>query len=257
MDIDRDVTICAHGEHGLWIISFEAHNICKPPSEDLWNWFQAIAKNLLLVCAGLGLTPALTPTPALKPKPEPASEAPEFTFPDENLEAAIRDALGKPVGEKIIAVDPVGLTILVADNKGISDLSGLEHCTSLTTLKLWENQISDISPLSNLTSLTSLTLDVNQISDIAPLANLTSLTSLLLSENHIRDISPLANLTSLTLLSLGANQISDISPLVENSGLGAGDEVWLLANNLDLGEGSEDMENIRALEDRGVVVHCE
>jgi hypothetical protein len=59
----------------------------------------------------------------------------------------------------------------------------------------------------------------------------------------------------LTLLSLGANQISDISPLVENSGLGAGDEVWLLANNLDLGEGSEDMENIRALEDRGVVVH--
>jgi hypothetical protein len=59
----------------------------------------------------------------------------------------------------------------------------------------------------------------------------------------------------LTLLSLGANQISDISPLVENSGLGAGDEVWLLDNNLDLGEDSEDMENIRALEDRGVVVH--
>jgi len=42
---------------------------------------------------------------------------------------------------------------------------------------------------------------------------------------------------------------------VENSGLGAGDKVLLEGNNLDLSEGSEDMENIKALEDRGVVVH--
>jgi len=42
---------------------------------------------------------------------------------------------------------------------------------------------------------------------------------------------------------------------VENSGLGKGDEVWLGNNNLDLGEGSEDMENIKTLEDRGVIVH--
>jgi len=51
------------------------------------------------------------------------------------------------------------------------------------------------------------------------------------------------------------NQISDISPLVENSGLGEGDYVLLSNNNLDLSEGSEDMENIRQLEGRGVVVH--
>jgi len=53
------------------------------------------------------------------------------------------------------------------------------------------------------------------------------------------------------------NQISDISQLVENSGLGAGDKLWLKGNNLDLSEGSEDMENIRALEDRGVLVFYE
>jgi hypothetical protein len=41
---------------------------------------------------------------------------------------------------------------------------------------------------------------------------------------------------------------------VENSGLGTGDEIWLKDNNLDLSEGSEDMDNIRALEDRGVIV---
>ena len=57
-------------------------------------------------------------------------------------------------------------------------------------------------------------------------------------------------------LRLNENQISDISPLVENSGLGEGDEVWLEDNNLDLTEGSEDMEDIETLEERGVkVVH--
>ena len=54
-------------------------------------------------------------------------------------------------------------------------------------------------------------------------------------------------------LDLGENRISDISPLVENSGLSIGGEVWFEGNNLDLQEGSEDMQNIRALEDRGVI----
>ena len=53
------------------------------------------------------------------------------------------------------------------------------------------------------------------------------------------------------MLYLARNQISDISPLVANSGLGEGDEVWLGNNNLDLSEGSEDLENITALEDGG------
>jgi type II secretory pathway component PulC len=41
---------------------------------------------------------------------------------------------------------------------------------------------------------------------------------------------------------------------VENSGLGEGDVVLLKVNNLDLSEGSEDLENIRILEERGVEV---
>ena len=73
-------------------------------------------------------------------------------------------------------------------------------------------------------------------------------------KNQISDISPLSSLTSLTELILVENQISDVSPLVGNSGLGEGDEVWLEDNNLDLWEGSEDLEDIRALEDRGVEV---
>ncbi|GAI41344.1 unnamed protein product, partial [marine sediment metagenome] len=54
------------------------------------------------------------------------------TFPDENLEAAIRDALGKPVGEEITAAELAKLTTLKAESSGIIDLSGLEYCTNLT-----------------------------------------------------------------------------------------------------------------------------
>jgi internalin A len=203
-------------------------------------------------------------------------ETETVTFPDENLEAAIRDALGKPVDGEITIAELTELTALRASSSDIVDLSGLEYCASLTELNLWHcqisditplqnltnltdlwlmgHQINDISPLSNLTSLTLLCLRWNQISDISPIANLTSLTELQLGDNQVSDISTLSNLTSLTKLFLMGNQINDITPLVENNGLGTGDEVRLEDNNLDLGEGSEDMENIGVLEDRGVDV---
>jgi Leucine-rich repeat (LRR) protein len=94
----------------------------------------------------------------------------------------------------------------------------------------------------------------NKISDLSPLASLTNLTALHLWGNQISDLSPLSDLTNLRELYLPGNNISDLSPLVENSGLGSGDEIWLGDNNLDLSEGSEDIDNIRALEDMGVIV---
>jgi len=137
---------------------------------------------------------------------------PVVIFPDPNLEAAIRQAIVKPVGD-IYQSDLEELKAFSAEIMHIVNLTGLEHCTNLTWLDLWNNQISDISPLAILTSLTSLDLWYNQISDISPLAGLTGLTKLWLNLNRISDISPVANLTSLTALYLHTNQISDISPL--------------------------------------------
>jgi len=182
------------------------------------------------------------------------AKAETVTFPDENLEAAIRDALGKQAGERITVDELANLTALDASASGITDLSGLEYCTNLDWLALRGNQISDISVLAGLTNLQVLWLGHNNISDISPLAGLTNLESLSLWDNNISDISPLAGLTNLWELYLGDNNISSISPLVANSGLGEGDTVYLEDNNLDLTEGSEDMQNIKALEDRGVVV---
>jgi Leucine-rich repeat (LRR) protein len=133
-------------------------------------------------------------------------------FPDPGLEAAIREAIGIPQGD-IYQTDLVGLTGLDPRSTYIADLTGLEYCTSLTALQLYNNQIGNVSPLSSLTSLTGLGLSGNQISDIAPLSSLTSLTWLGLGNNTISDIAPLSSLTSLTWLGLWNNQISDIGPL--------------------------------------------
>jgi len=140
----------------------------------------------------------------------PANADEVVNFPDPNLEAVIRLTIGKPTGE-IYQSDLYGLTDLSAAGKGITDLTGLEHCTSLDKLALALNQISDISPLSTLTSLTWLWIQVNQISDI----------------------SPLVKLTNLNNLDLSWNRISDIEPLVSNPGISEGDRVDLTGNPLN------------------------
>ena len=195
-------------------------------------------------------------------------------FPDHNLEAAIRGEIGKPTGD-IYCSDLAELTILYANGMSITDITGLEHATSLIDLRLMNNQISDIQALANLPNLIDLRLTDNQISNISPLANITSLVLLHLEYNQISDISALANLydlfsidleynqvsnltalenlTSLNRLVLRHNEISDILPLVNNAGIAAGDEVHVASNPL-----SEDSINIYIPElvARGVCVDC-
>ena len=183
-------------------------------------------------CIGAGTSDATPPPPPTdlegNPRPAPDGSNPdigayensrpapliEVIFPDQNLEAAIREALNKPEGP-ITSEDLAGLTVLNAPGRDISDLTGIEHCINLRELHLWGgNKVSDITSLSNLTNLHILTLDNNQISDIRPLINLTNLQILHLGGNHqITDISPLSGLTNLRNLEMGGNEISNISPL--------------------------------------------
>ncbi len=123
------------------------------------------------------------------------------TFPDANLEAAVRGMINKPEGP-IYNSDLGFLTALYAVGRDISNLTGLEYCTNLTRLDLTHNNISDVSPLAGLTNLGRLYLEGNNISDISPLAGLTNLRELWLGRNNIGDLSPLAGLTNLELLDL-------------------------------------------------------
>ena len=141
----------------------------------------------------------------------------------------------------------------LCDNQ-ISDISPLSGLVNLKLLAIAENPVSDLSPLSKLTNLTILDLAGDEISDISPLASLANLTILCLQGNKVSNISHLAGLTNLVDLRLTQNQVEDISPLLDNPGLGKKDSVLLGGNKLDLYQGSEDMENIKILEARGVII---
>ena len=97
-------------------------------------------------------------------------------FADSGLEAAIRDAIRKPLSKgDIYASDLAGLSYLQASNCSISDLEGIQYCLDLESLYLAGTQIVDITPLAPLTALTVLWIHKNQIVDVSPLSGLSSL----------------------------------------------------------------------------------
>ena len=204
-----------------------------------------------------------------------ASDAAIATFEDANLEAAIRAALSVGAQEPLTCGLISGLTVLDASFPAgiITSLVGIQNLTSLRDLELSVNSITDISALSGLTSLKTLGLAYNSITDISPLSGLTSLRTLSLYDNSISDISALSGLTSLQELSLDNNSITDISvlsgltslvglglnnnpnltdiqPLLDNTGLGADDQVNLESTSVSCTD-------VAALQAKGVTVESD
>ncbi len=200
------------------------------------------------------------------------SDAAIATFEDANLEAASRGALSLVDAQELTCGLVSGLTRLGARFAGITSLVGIQNLTDLTLLYLGFDSISDIGALSGLTSLTFLGLYSNSISDISALSRLTSLRGIEIARNSITDIGPLSGLTSLTFLGLYNNSISDISALsgltsltdlslrytsitniqslLDNTGLGAGDTVYLQSTNVSCTD-------VAALQAKGVTVQSD
>ena len=151
------------------------------------------------------------------PEPEDDDNEREDPFPldlipDPNLRAAIAERLGKSPAS-ITTEDLARLTTLVADEKGIRDLRGLEHATRLERIELRHNEIADLTPLAGLTRLNNIKLRGNRIADVSPLAGLINVDWLGLEENAITDLSPLKGLIKLNGLGIEGNPVSDVSPL--------------------------------------------
>ena len=137
-------------------------------------------------------------------------------FPDPNLRAAIAEELGKSINAPITAEEMGTLSELVAINRGIQDLTGLQFATNLRWLDVRENQFSDLSPLAGLIKLQTLRLDDNAVSDLSPVKGLKELTDLEFNRNRVSDLSPVAGLNKLELLAIKQNitfDVSDLSPL--------------------------------------------
>ena len=177
--------------------------------------------------------------------------AAEIDIPDPNLRTAVVTALGVSPSATIRGADMATLTKLGARKASISDLTGLEAATNLTTLLLPQNSISELSPLEGLTRLSWLDLGSNSLSDISPLAGLTNLRLFFVAGNRISDVSPLTGLTNLTFVILNSNSISDISPLVANTGLDDVDAVQVKKNPLSF---RSIYTHIPSLQGRGVQV---
>ncbi|MYE90047.1 hypothetical protein F4X33_13745, partial [Candidatus Poribacteria bacterium] len=135
-------------------------------------------------------------------------------IPDPNLRKAVRETLAMPDELSLNQQEMLRLKRLSAWDSEITDLTGLEHATSLIDLGLCGNQIQDLRPLAGLVHLEGLSLCGNPISDISPLANLINLKGLDLGgDRKIVDITPLANLIQLERLNLNRQSIYDITPL--------------------------------------------
>ncbi len=156
-------------------------------------------------------------------------------FPDRRMEVAVREAIGKHKG-RILESDLEGLTELDASKKKVIDLSGVEHCTNLQKLNIFNNQLRDISLLSNLTKLQELVLTDGGIKNVRALSNLTELRRLRIGSNFINDINPLRGLINLQELYLRGNLINSIGPLSN------------LTNLQTLGLGGNQIRSINPLE---------
>jgi len=115
---------------------------------------------------------------------EPADILAVVTIPDGGLEQAVRDELGIP-SAPLTGTDMLLLTFLDGTNRGISDLTGIEHAEDLRALYLGQNRITDVLPVAGLVHLEELDLSDNRINDISPLVGLANLGDFWLNGNYL------------------------------------------------------------------------
>ena len=168
--------------------------------------------------------PELVDKPPVVPDPDRLPGA-FVHIPDLNLRAAIAEAVGKSPNAPITAEDMEGLGRLVARNRGIQDLTGLQFAINLDVLDLRDNQISDLSPIAGLIQLRYLWLENTLVSDLSPVRGLENLTELGLDHTLVSDLSPVRDLKNLTRLWFRETHVSDLSPvagLINLNFIGAG-----------------------------------
>ena len=145
--------------------------------------------------------PSVTPKAELK-KPLTKEESARHA---KGIEAAIREAAGKPTG-KLTKVDLEKVTKLNLSNKQLTKVpKGLEKLMQLTKLDLSYNELTDVKGLEKLTKLTKLDLGINKLTDVKGLEKLTKLEELDFDFNQLADVKSLMKLTRLTELVLVDN----------------------------------------------------
>ena len=168
-------------------------------------------------------------------------------MPDANLRTAVRSALSIADDAALTQQDMQDLTSFSAVNSQISNITGLEHATALTSLDIRDNTVTDVNPLSALTDLEELRLKGNTLSDMSPLSGLTNLTLLNLRLTGISSVSALSGLTHLEHLRVDDNSITDVEPLTSLTNLR---RLWIAGNALTNAHLLLNLTNLRTLDIR-------
>lgn len=120
------------------------------------------------------------------------------------------DISGNPIGgragETLMSLS--GLTVLAANDCGISDLGFLTGCPGLEQLYLDNNPICDITPLCGHEMLSVLSICHARIENIEALQELYRLSLAALEDNNITDISPLSGCCEECSIDVHGNPIS-------------------------------------------------
>jgi len=173
--------------------------------------------------------------------PVPANATLASLFPDENLRAVVAEVLGPNAGltGQRLSDALARIEVLNADNRGISDASGIEYLLGLTLLFMNTNQITIIN-LDNNINLTTLGIAYNLLTNIN-IGNLVNLIGLGIGGNPLTslDVSNNIYLTHLSvfdtkLISLDISNIIDLTMLwvsetvlTEQNIIGFNDNIWL------------------------------
>ncbi len=151
------------------------------------------------------------------------------------------------------------LETLLLGNTGVTDLGLLADMTDLRRLQLWGNDgMSDLEPLTG-RDLIELDIGGTGVRDLTAVHAMTNLAVLYAYGLGLRDgdIDFIRDLAALERLWLQNNAITNLDAIVANTGLGAGRQVDVRDNCLDLTPGSQAREHIDALVARGTTLAYE
>ncbi len=136
--------------------------------------------------------------------------AQEVFIPDPGLNAAVREALQKPIGP-LTEQDLLTLTNLNAGSRNVSNIAGLEAARNLALLDLQINRLTNFSLPSHLTNLSTLDLSVNPLTNFFLPSGLTNLISLTLESAGLANLTLPADLIRLNNLDLENNHLTNLT----------------------------------------------
>jgi len=170
-------------------------------------------------------------------------QAQEVSIPDPGLNAAVRDALGKPTGP-LTEQDLLNLTVLNAHDRNISSVVGLEAARNLNTLLLFSNHLTNFF-LPSLTNLVSLNLSGNFLTNVSLPGGMTHLFSFVMAGNPLAQLTLPADLTRLEELDLENNQLTSFNLPSTLTGLGVLDLGFNSLTNFSLPGGLTNLDMLR------------